>query len=112
METLTFRDDPAIYLPGRVVDDPLVAAARQNLRRCGASAGKIEQCYSGGMPLSGQHRHALLLADRTHDVGAITTVVAEVPAANPETKLLENFGTARQRLIWSPPATGLRSCSV
>jgi len=30
------------------------------------------------MPLSDQHRHALLLADRTHDVGVITTVVAEV----------------------------------
>ena len=41
------------------------------------------------MPLSVQHRHALLLADRTHDVGVITTVVAEVLAENPETNLLE-----------------------
>ena len=41
------------------------------------------------MPLSDQHRHALLLADRTHDVGVITTVVAEVLAENPETNLLE-----------------------
>ena len=41
------------------------------------------------MPLSDQHRHALLLADRTHDVGVITTVVAEVLTANPETNLLE-----------------------
>jgi hypothetical protein len=41
------------------------------------------------MPLSIQHRHAVLLADRTHDVGVITTVVAEVLAANPDTNLLE-----------------------
>jgi len=41
------------------------------------------------MPLSAQHRHALLLADRTHDVGVITTVVAEVLTANPDTNLLE-----------------------
>ena len=41
------------------------------------------------MPLSLQHRHAVLLADRTHDVGVITTVVAEVLAENPETNLLE-----------------------
>ena len=52
------------------------------LRRCGANAGKIEQCYSGVMPLSVQHRHALLLADRTHDVGVVTAVVAEVLTAN------------------------------
>ena len=36
------------------------------------------------MPLSLQHRHAVLLADRTRDVGTITTVVTEVLAANPE----------------------------
>ena len=41
------------------------------------------------MPLSAQHRHALLLADRTPDVGVVTTVVAEVLTANPETNLLE-----------------------
>src|SRR6476469_1872063 len=41
------------------------------------------------MPLSDQHRHALLLADLTHDVGVITTMVAEVLTANPETNLLE-----------------------
>jgi hypothetical protein len=41
------------------------------------------------MPLSIQHRHAVLLADRTHDVGVITTVVAEVLAANPGTNLSE-----------------------
>ena len=41
------------------------------------------------MPLSVQHRHALLLADRTHDVGVITIVVTEVLAANPDTNLLE-----------------------
>ena len=41
------------------------------------------------MPLSVQHRHAVLLADRTGDVGTITTVVTEVLAANPETTPLE-----------------------
>ena len=41
------------------------------------------------MPLSVQHRHALLLADRTGDIGTITTVVTEVLAANPETTPLE-----------------------
>ena len=41
------------------------------------------------MPLSVQHRHALLLADRTHDVGVVSAVVAEVLTANPETNLLE-----------------------
>jgi hypothetical protein len=46
-------------------------------------------CYSGVMPLSDQHRHALLLADRTHDVGVVTTVVAEVLTASRETNLLE-----------------------
>jgi hypothetical protein len=41
------------------------------------------------MPLSLQHRHAVLLADRTRDVRTITTVVTEVLAANPETSLLD-----------------------
>ena len=41
------------------------------------------------MPLSVQHRHAVLLADRTHDAGVITTVVTEVLADNPETTPLE-----------------------
>ena len=41
------------------------------------------------MPLSLQHRHAVLLADRTRDVRTITTVVTEVLAANPETTLLD-----------------------
>ena len=41
------------------------------------------------MPLSVQHRHALQLADRTHDVGVITTVVAEVLEPNPETTPLD-----------------------
>ena len=31
-----------------------------------------------------QHCHAVLLADRTPDVRTMTTVVTEVPAANPE----------------------------
>ena len=41
------------------------------------------------MPLSLQHRRAVLLADRTRDVRTITTVVTEVLAANPETSLLD-----------------------
>ena len=41
------------------------------------------------MPLSLQHRHAVLLADRTRDVRTITTVVTEVLAASPETNLLD-----------------------
>ena len=41
------------------------------------------------MPLSLQHRHAVLLADRTHDVPTITTVVTEVLAANHETSPLD-----------------------
>ena len=44
---------------------------------------------SNGMPLSIQHRHAVLLADRTGDVGTIATVVTEVLAANPETTPLD-----------------------
>ena len=41
------------------------------------------------LPLSLQHRHALLLADRTRDVRTIITVVTEVLAANPETTPLD-----------------------
>ena len=41
------------------------------------------------MPLSRQHRHAVLLADRTRDISTITAVVKEVLAANPETSLLD-----------------------
>jgi hypothetical protein len=41
------------------------------------------------MPLSLQHRHAVLLADRTRDVRTITTVITEVLAANPETTPLD-----------------------
>jgi hypothetical protein len=41
------------------------------------------------MPLSLQHRHAVLLADRTGEVATITTVVTEVLAANPDTTPLE-----------------------
>ena len=41
------------------------------------------------MPLSLQHRHAVLLADRTRDVRTMTTVVTEVLAANPETTPLD-----------------------
>ena len=41
------------------------------------------------MPLSRQHRHAVLLAERTGDISLITTVITEVLAANPETSLLD-----------------------
>ena len=41
------------------------------------------------MPLSRQHRHAVLLAERTGDISTITTVITEVLAANPETSLLD-----------------------
>jgi hypothetical protein len=41
------------------------------------------------MPLSLQHRHAVLLADRTRGVRTITTVVTEVLAAKPETTPLD-----------------------
>jgi hypothetical protein len=41
------------------------------------------------MPLSLQHRHAVLLADRTRDVRTVTTVVTEVLEANPDTSPLD-----------------------
>ena len=41
------------------------------------------------MALSVQHRHVVLLADRTGDIGTMTTVVTEVLAANPETTPLD-----------------------
>jgi hypothetical protein len=41
------------------------------------------------MPLSLQHRHAVLLADRTRDVRTITTVVTAVLEANPDTTPLD-----------------------
>ena len=48
------------------------------------------------MPLSLQHRHALLLAERTRDISIITTVVTEVLAASPETSLLDIETALRQ----------------
>ena len=48
------------------------------------------------MPLSRQHRHAVLLAERTRDIGTITAVVKEVLAANPETSLLDIETALRQ----------------
>ena len=41
------------------------------------------------MPLSRQHRHAVLLAESTREISTITAVVTEVLAANPETSLLD-----------------------
>ena len=50
---------------------------------------RLPRCYPRTMPLSRQHRHAVLLADRTRDVRTIITVVTEVLGANPETKPLD-----------------------
>ena len=52
------------------------------------------------MPLSLQHRHAVLLADRTRDVRTITTVVTEALAANPETTPLDIETALRARQSW------------
>ena len=41
------------------------------------------------MPLSLQHRYAVLLADRTRDIRTVTTVVTEVLEANPDTSPLD-----------------------
>ena len=41
------------------------------------------------MPLSLDQAHALLLAERTRDVGVIMTAISTVLAANAETNLLE-----------------------
>ena len=41
------------------------------------------------MPLSLQHRHAVLLAGRSRGVRTIITVIIDVPAANPETTALD-----------------------
>ena len=48
------------------------------------------------MPLSRQHRHAVLLAERTRDISTIIAVVTEVLAANPETSLLDIETALRQ----------------
>ena len=57
---------------------------------CASKNGRIcldnEPCL---MPLSLQHRYAVLLADRTGDVGTITTVVIEVLEVSHETTLLD-----------------------
>ena len=62
--------------------------------------GECARCYPRVMPLSLQHRHAVLLADRTRDVRTITTVVTEVLAANPETTPLD-IETAKSRSLGS-----------
>ena len=51
--------------------------------------GECARCYPRVMPLSLQHRHAVLLANRTRNVRTITTVVTEVLSANPETTPLD-----------------------
>ena len=70
------------------------------------------------MPLSLQHRQAVLLADRTRDVRTITTVVTEVLAANPETTPLDIETALRAapsgKRTWWPtaPQPVSRLCSV
>ena len=51
--------------------------------------GEYARCYPRVMSLSRQHRHAVLLAERTGDISTITTVITEVLAANPETTPLD-----------------------
>ena len=41
------------------------------------------------MALTANQRHALLLADRTRDVGQITVVIERVLAANPDANLFD-----------------------
>ena len=41
------------------------------------------------MPLTADQRHALLLADRSRDVGQITVVIERVLAANPDANLFD-----------------------
>ena len=53
--------------------------------------------YPRAMPLSLQHRHAVLLADRTRDVRTMITMVTEVLAANPETTPLDIETALRAR---------------
>jgi hypothetical protein len=57
----------------------------------GRNCSAVSACRAilASMPLSLQHRHAVLLADRTRDVRTVTTVVTEVLAANPETTPLD-----------------------
>jgi hypothetical protein len=57
----------------------------------GRNCSAVSACRAilASMPLSLQHRHAVLLADRTRDVRTVTTVVTEVLAANAETTPLD-----------------------
>ena len=52
------------------------------------------------MPLSLQHRHAVLLADRTRDVRIITTVVTEVLESNPDTTPPDDEGQRIEGVVW------------
>jgi hypothetical protein len=66
------------------------------------------------MPLSLQHRYAMLLADRTRDVRTITTVITEVMAANPETTPLDietalRAATAQAYLVANSTTAGCRA---
>jgi len=127
----------AAVFVARTWRQPLPLAARRGRgddvlrRRCGArsellrappaaSAWPGQRVVAIGailaaMPLSIQHRHAVVFAGRTHDVGVITTVVSEVLVASPERtcpKSNKYFGIAIQRPIWSPRPRGSWSCSV
>ena len=78
----TARNRGAILRRQRGAGPPLLPASSAHRTR-------LIGAVLAAMPLSIQHRHAVLLADRTHDVGVITTVVTEVLAANPETTPLD-----------------------
>ena len=60
------------------------------------------------MPLSLQHRHAVLLAGRTRDVRTITTVITEVLAANPDATALD-IETALAPPPGTAPSPGKRT---
>ena len=79
-QRLTFDQDPHGLRISRHWPRPRTAE-----QLIGAEIGARRQV----MPLSDQHRHAVLLADRTRDVRTFTTVVTEVLAANPETTPLD-----------------------
>jgi hypothetical protein len=67
------------------------------------------------MPLSIQHRHAVVFAGRTHDVGVITTVVSEVLVASPGTNLSEIeqvFRDSNSAAYLVATTEGFVSCSV
>jgi hypothetical protein len=64
-------------------------AALQNGVESTPPRRRCKRAILAAMPLSVQHRHAVVFAGRTHDAGVITTVVSEVLMASPGTNLFE-----------------------